>query len=117
MGRCTSVLLALVILTPLAVYADNWPQWRGPTNDGICKETKLPAEWSETKNVLWKMAMPGMGSSTPAIWGDRLLLTSVEGNDTVLVCIDVASEGKQVWKAKLGAATRTEAAYRAGALR
>src|SRR5438477_2419715 len=80
--------------------ADNWPQWRGPTNDGICKETKLPAEWSTSKNVIWKLDMPGAGSSTPAIWGKKIFLTSVDGKDLVLLCI--STEGKELWKKKVG---------------
>src|SRR5262249_50299897 len=43
--------------------------------------------------------MPGMGSSTPAVWGDRLFLTSEEGNDLVFLC--VGTDGKERWKRKL----------------
>src|SRR5262245_34147806 len=76
--------------------ADNWPQWRGPNNDGVCKEKGLPAEWSETKNIAWKLPMPGMGSSTPAIWGDKIFLTSEDGDDLVVLCI--STQGKELWK-------------------
>ena len=79
MKRLLAVCLAITSLHA-AARADNWPQWRGPTNDGICKETNLPAEWSETKNVVWKLPMPGMAGSTPAIWGERIFLTSEDGN-------------------------------------
>jgi outer membrane protein assembly factor BamB len=79
--------------------ADNWPQWRGPTNDGICTETNLPAEWTETKNMLWKLAVPGMSGATPAIWGNRIFVTSEDGNNVVLLCI--STEGKQLWKRRL----------------
>src|SRR5207302_2805888 len=84
--------------------ADNWPQWRGPTNDGICKETKLATEWSATKNVVWKLDMPGMASSTPAIWGKKIFVTSVDGNDLVLLCI--STDGKELWKKTVGKAGR-----------
>jgi outer membrane protein assembly factor BamB len=83
-----------------SVLADNWPQWRGPTNDGISKETNLPAEWSETKNVVWKLPMPGQGGSTPIIWDNRIFLTSQDGSDIVLMC--VGTDGKELWKRKLG---------------
>jgi outer membrane protein assembly factor BamB len=82
-----------------AARADNWPQWRGPTNDGVCKETNLPTEWSDTKNVAWKLPMPGMGGSTPIVWGDRIFLTSEDGTDIVLLC--VSTDGKELWKRKL----------------
>src|SRR5438132_9567846 len=68
-----------------AVRADNWPQWRGPTNNGICKETNLPTEWSATNNIVWQTPLPGMGGSTPAIWGEHIFLTSADGKDLVLV--------------------------------
>jgi outer membrane protein assembly factor BamB len=80
--------------------ADNWAQWRGPKNDGICNETGLPTEWSETKNIKWTLPMPGMGSSTPAVWGDRLFLTSEEGKDLVALCFDTS--GEPLWKKTLG---------------
>jgi outer membrane protein assembly factor BamB len=83
-----------------ASLADNWPQWRGPTNDGICKETGLPTEWSETKNVAWKLPMPAQAGSTPAIWGDRIFLTSEDGNQVVLMC--VSTQGKELWRKPMG---------------
>jgi outer membrane protein assembly factor BamB len=95
--RCL-VSLTILAFSPVA-FAENWPQWRGPTNDGICKETGIATEWSDSKNVLWKLKMPGTAGSTPAIWGDRIFLTSAEGNDTVLLC--VSTDGKELWKRKL----------------
>jgi outer membrane protein assembly factor BamB len=81
-------------------HAVNWPQWRGPDNDGTCKETNLPTEWSATKNILWKMALPGMSGATPAVWGDRIFLTSEDGSDVVLLC--VGTDGRLLWKGRLG---------------
>jgi outer membrane protein assembly factor BamB len=83
-----------------AASADNWPQWRGPDYDGISKETKLPAEWGPDKNIVWKLPMPGLGSSTPAIWGDRIFLTSEDAGAQDLLCISTA--GKQLWKRQIG---------------
>ena len=81
------------------VQADNWPQWRGPNMDGICNESGLPATWSATENVAWSLKMPGMGSSTPAIWGDHIFLTSEDGEDVDLICVSTA--GKELWRQKL----------------
>ena len=80
--------------------ADNWPQWRGSQGDAISREKGLPIEWSETKNIAWKLKMPGMGSSTPAVWGDRLFLTTEDKNDLELLCI--STSGKELWRRKLG---------------
>ena len=90
-------------LTPI-VRADNWPNWRGPDNNGISKESGLPITWSETKNVAWKLALPGKGSSTPIIWKDRIFLTGAENSDLVLWCI--STQGKMLWKRKLASAVR-----------
>jgi outer membrane protein assembly factor BamB len=54
----------------------NWPQWRGPDGTGVSKETGLPAEWSATKNILWKTPIPGQGHSSPAVWGNHIFLTA-----------------------------------------
>ena len=53
-----------------------WPQWRGPQANGISTTANPPLEWSETKNVRWKIELPGRGSSSPVVWGDRLFITS-----------------------------------------
>ena len=56
----------------------HWPQWRGPQGTGVSRTATPPTEWSETKNVRWKVEVPGRGSGTPVVWGDRLyVLTAV----------------------------------------
>ena len=55
-----------------------WAQWRGPYATGVSKYADPPIEWSETKNVRWKVEIPGRGSSSPIVWDDRIfLLTAV----------------------------------------
>jgi outer membrane protein assembly factor BamB len=97
-----SLLAVTLLLTALSarVAADNWPQWRGPHNDGISAEKNIPAEWSDTKNLAWKLPLPGISSSTPAVWGDHIFLTCADGSDLVFIC--VSTEGKQLWKQKFG---------------
>lgn len=55
---------------------DNWPQWRGPLQNGIAPHGDPPIEWSETKNVKWKTRIPGDGNSTPIVWGDKVFVLS-----------------------------------------
>ena len=57
--------------TAAALASTNWPQWRGPDSQGVSNDKNLPTEWSETKNVLWKTALPGKGFSQPIIWGKK----------------------------------------------
>jgi outer membrane protein assembly factor BamB len=104
-GRRVAFACFLGLAAAGAALADNWPQWRGPTNDGICTETGLPTEWGESKNVAWTLPMPGKAGSTPAIWGDRIFLTSADGNDIVLMC--VSTQGKELWRRKFGAGDKS----------
>jgi outer membrane protein assembly factor BamB len=62
------------------VYAENnWPNWRGPNFDGSLENADPPSEWSDTKNVRWKVAVPGKGNSSPIVWNDQIiLLTAVD---------------------------------------
>ena len=79
------VVLSLC-LTATVCPAEHWPQWRGPRHDAVSKEAGLPTEWSESQNVVWKTKLPGVGSGTPVVWGDRIFLTSHAGNDLLLLC-------------------------------
>ncbi len=73
--------LAIASLTLVAAAADTtsqqyWPQWRGPNATGVSTTADPPIEWSETKNVRWKTEIPGRGSGTPVIWGDKVFVLS-----------------------------------------
>jgi len=54
----------------------NWPQFRGPGGLGVSPEKDFPTEWSGTKNIAWKTAIPGRGRSSPVVWGNRVFLTT-----------------------------------------
>ena len=53
-----------------------WAQWRGPYATGVSKTANPPLEWSETKNIRWKIEIPGRGSGSPVVWGDRIFLVT-----------------------------------------
>ena len=53
-----------------------WPQWRGPFANGVSRTADPPLVWSETKNITWKVEIPGRGHATPVVWGDLLFLTT-----------------------------------------
>jgi outer membrane protein assembly factor BamB len=73
------ILAAIVRPAAQTPGADGfWPQWRGPHANGISRQANPPVDWSETKNVRWKVEIPGRGSASPIVWNDRLfLLTAV----------------------------------------
>lgn len=53
-----------------------WPQWRGPFANGVSATAKPPLEWSETKNIRWKVEIPGRGTGTPVVWENQIFLTT-----------------------------------------
>jgi len=73
----TPLLLAAVAL-PGAAPAEDWPQFRGPRGDGVSSAAGLPAEWSPTLNVRWKVRTPGRGRSSPVVLGDRIWMTAAD---------------------------------------
>lgn len=95
-----TLLLLSALCSPLSAFADNWPMWRGANGDGTCSESKLPLKWSQTENVLWKVALPERGNSTPVVWGDNVFVTQAiekEGK-RLLLCFDKKT-GRQLWDA------------------
>ena len=84
-------LLTHLLAAPL--YAEDWPQFRGPGGQGHSTEQGLPTTWTDTKNVRWKSPLPGSGWSSPAIAGDRLYLTTATDKNTSLrlLALDTAS--------------------------
>src|ERR1700757_3132035 len=81
MKRATLFLLAL------AAVAAEWPQFRGPSAGGGASGSP-PLEWvgESGKNILWKAEIPGLGHSSPILWGDRIFVTSAvpESGDSTL---------------------------------
>ena len=82
--------------------SDSWPEFRGPTRQGISELKNLPIEWSATKNVVWKQELPGKGWSSPVLHEGRLYLTAAVPAEGVAkqalraMCLDAAS-GKTAW--------------------
>jgi len=97
------VALTIVLLCGAAAVptAENWPQWRGPSLNGVSGEKNLPVRWSKTENITWKLALPSWSGSTPIVWGDRIFLNVADGNDLYLWCVD-RTRGTGIWKQRLG---------------
>jgi outer membrane protein assembly factor BamB len=74
MRKLLSATLTLMLAAAAPTLAQNWPQWRGPTQDGVSPETGLPTHWTTTTNIAWKLPMPAFSGSTPIVWGDNLFL-------------------------------------------
>lgn len=96
---CLSIA-ALVIGASDSLCAENWPQWRGPDFNGVSHEKNVPVEWSKDKNVAWRVELPGSAGATPVAWDDQIFLTSVDGEELLLICI--GTDGKEQWRRVVG---------------
>jgi outer membrane protein assembly factor BamB len=96
------VLGAWCLIGFCAVRADNWPSWRGLHNNAVSKETNLPTKFGIDTNLAWKLKMPGIGGSTPAVWGERMFLTSGDNGGKSLVVLCVTTAGELLWKEPMG---------------
>jgi outer membrane protein assembly factor BamB len=91
---------------PLSSFSEDWPEFRGPTKQGISTATGLPVKWSTTSNIAWKAALPGRAWSSPIVVGDRIYLTNAVGqkdstdpHDTFSLRVLAlnAADGKVLW--------------------
>ena len=105
---------ALITIVPILAFspaapAQDWPRFRGPDGSGATKARRLPTEWSDDKNLVWKTALPGPGASSAIVVGDKVFVASYSGyglsesdagdrGDLRLnvICVDKRS-GKVVW--------------------
>ncbi len=103
--------LAFTTLSLHAATSTDWPRFLGPTGAAIVAESKVPLKWSDSENLVWKAEMPGPGSSSPIVFGDKVFVTCWTGygdkegaNDMSkltrhLLCLSKA-DGKVLWDAK-----------------
>jgi outer membrane protein assembly factor BamB len=89
MHRFTAVALLFALGTAASAAdfpggaADNWHHWRGPNADGSAPKADPPTKWDSKTNIAWKAELPGRGSSTPIVWGDRVFVLTAIKTDRV----------------------------------
>lgn len=108
MKRLFVFSVLFVAMSQCPSMADNWAHWRGPTGNGVATNAQPPVQWSSTKNVNWKVAIPGRGSGTPVIWEQRVFVVTavpVESGSNAagppklmfkVLCFD-RSNGRLLW--------------------
>ena len=112
-----AVLLVATIPAVTAPGDANWPYWRGPAADGMAVGD-APVTWSATENVRWKTDIPGLGNSSPIVWGDFVFVTTAIKTGRRVVANAAASTaggtgdaaGPARWRARRGAGRRGRAA-------
>src|SRR5262245_12582406 len=106
MARWAICVLALAAV----VRADeNWPEFRGPTEQGHAGAGGAPVKWSEGENVKFKTAIPGLGWSSPVVFGEQVWMTTAlnEGKSLRAMCVD-KNLGKIVHDVEVFAVARPE---------
>lgn len=89
-----------ICVTGAILSAENWPQWRGPSANGVSTETNLPLKWSKTENVAWSLRMPDRSGATPIVWGDLVFLHVSDGKRLSLWAVN-RTTGQPLWKKHL----------------
>ncbi len=113
MGSRVFTTAMAALLLHVGLRADNWPQWRGPSMNGLSAEKNLPIKWTHTDNIAWKLPLPAWSGSTPIVWGDRLFLSvaddlkSAQPINLHLWCVDRA-KGTVLWQRPLGGGNHQE---------
>jgi outer membrane protein assembly factor BamB len=93
-----TVFILIATSAAYSARAENWDRFRGPNGAGQSDAQGIPTEWN-AENILWKKSLPGVGHSSPVIWGDRLFVTTAdpETGEQVVIAFD-AKSGQQQWE-------------------
>jgi outer membrane protein assembly factor BamB len=105
-----SVKLAVLLafFAAASPRAENWPAWRGPSANGISRETNLPVKWSKTESITWRLPLPAWSGSTAIVWGDRIFLNVAEKGDPLHLWAVDRNTGKELWKKHLSGGNHQE---------
>jgi outer membrane protein assembly factor BamB len=106
--RMRIVAGCLTLLSGSELFAQDWPQWRGPNRDAIATGFKAPQTWPKSLTQKWKVTV-GNGVATPALVGDKLYVFARRAGDEVIGCLD-ATTGKEEWADKYAAKAANGAA-------
>jgi len=68
--------MGILAISGWALAQENWPQWRGPAQNGVAEAKGLPLTWSATDHIVWKTPLPSWSGGSPVIWGNRIFVTS-----------------------------------------
>src|SRR5262249_51976709 len=111
LNRCfmklTSIILVTLVIPASSLSAQppaaDWPCWRGPKANGVADGRNLPIRWRKTENVRWSVTLPGWGTSSPVVSGDKVFVTShlKDKKSLLTLCFDRGT-GKELWRHDFG---------------
>lgn len=99
MKNRTAFICALATVVGLSsAVGENWPNWRGPFQNGSSTETGLPTKFTKTESVQWVADLPGPSASTPIVWADKVFVSTADHFTQTLMayCLD-RKTGKVIW--------------------
>jgi outer membrane protein assembly factor BamB len=103
---CRYLGIAVALLLPVLVHADDWPQWRGPQRTGLSAEKGLLKSWpKDGPKLLWKAKQLGGSYATPTVAGGKVYGMGFRGNNEVVWALN-ESTGKELWSVPIGQANR-----------
>ena len=96
--QAPTLLSLMMVLVAATTSAEEWPRFRGPNGTGGSDAKGIPTSWAES-DYAWKADLPGIGHSSPVVWGDRLFVLSADPRKATryVLCLD-ASSGKELWR-------------------
>jgi outer membrane protein assembly factor BamB len=109
-NQFSALMFCVILICASSLFAQDWPQWRGPNRDGRVMGFEAPRKWPNELTQKWKKTV-GSGDATPALVGDKLYVFARQGDEEVTLCLD-ADSGDQIWMAKYAAQAVTGAAAR-----
>jgi outer membrane protein assembly factor BamB len=109
-NQLSAVMVCVILMCASCLFAQDWPQWRGPNRDGKASGFKAPSQWPSELTQKWKKTV-GSGDATPALVGNKLYVFTRQGDEEVTLCLN-AGNGKELWKDKYAAQAVTGAARR-----
>ena len=97
--NCPRRFWVLVLVVVAGRAGEPWGRFRGPNGSGVDSAVGYPVEFSPSKNVLWKAAVP-FGQSSPIVVGARVYVTASEGDRLLTICMD-AKTGRELWRREI----------------
>src|SRR5881628_2290780 len=91
-------ILTLAVITVASSSAQEWTRFRGPNGTGISQAKTIPTKWTEA-DFNWKVALPGIGHSSPVLWGEKIFLTACDEKTAKfsILCLET-EKGQTLWQ-------------------